>query len=232
MSKLPSAAEREAFIREYAKSIGIDPNIAIRVARTEGLGDGIWQSNVVLDYGREQSFGDFQLHLAPEGRKPGLGNAFLAQTGLDPRDPANWKAMNMFALDNAKRGGWGPWFGAAKIGIVDKMGIDGSPAPAASYEAPKVMGSALGSFLDPSDINARIAAENSANPSLDADNPSLDADTQTPGSEQPFAPAHNQTPSKSPQEIYAAYLQALSEVTTRRQPQPLNLQTLDIVSYE
>jgi hypothetical protein len=227
MSKLPSAAEREAFIREYAKSIGIDPNIAIRVARTEGLGDGIWQSNVVLDYGREQSFGDFQLHLAPEGRKPGLGNAFLSQTGLDPRDPANWKAMNMFALDNAKRGGWSPWFGAKKVGIVDKMGIDGSPAPAASYEAPKVMGSALGSFLDPSDINVRIA-ENSANPT----NLSLDADTQTPGSEQPFLSAPNQTPSKSPQEIYAAYLQALSEVTTPRKPQPLSLQTLDIVSYE
>ena len=234
MSKLPSAKEREAFIREYAKSIGIDPDIAVRVALTEGLGDGIWQSNVTLDYGREQSFGDFQLHLAPEGRKPGLGNAFLAQTGLDPRDPANWKAMNMFALKAAKSGGWAPWFGAAKAGISGKMGIDGTPSADPSYPPPPAYspkGSALGSFLDPADINARIAAENSANPSLDQTDLSLDADSQTPGSAQFPAPSSS-APSKSPQEIYSEYLQALSQVTTRRQPQALNLQTLDIVSYE
>lgn len=236
MSKLPSAAEREAFIRQYAKSIGIDPDIAVRVARSEGLGDGIWQGRSTMRYGRERSYGDFQLHDPPADSdySPGVGSAFRAATGLDPSDPANWKAMNMFALNHAKKHGWGDWVGAGVKGITGFAGIDGTPSADPSYPPPpsrSPQGAALGSFLNPADINARIAAENSANLSLDQTAFSLDADSQTPGSAQPPAPPYS-APSKSPQEIYSEYLQALSEVTTRREPYKLNLQLFDTVSYE
>lgn len=124
---LPSVAQQEAQIRAYAISKGIDPDIAVQVARSEGLAPGVWQSNLQQPYGRERSYGAFQLHVDPTGKRPGLGNEFLAQTGLDPADPANWEAMNRFALDNAAQSGWGPWMGAAKIGVTGMEGIGGTP---------------------------------------------------------------------------------------------------------
>lgn len=133
---LPSVAEMEAYIRQAAVARGINPDVAVRVARTEGLAPDTWQSNVILDYGREQSYGPFQLHVAPKGRKPGLGNAFIAKTGLDPADPRYWKQGVDFALDNAVQGGWGPWFGAKKIGIVGKMGINGGKTRGVSAADP------------------------------------------------------------------------------------------------
>lgn len=134
---IPSVTQQEAQIRAYAASIGIDPDIAVAVARSEGLAPGVWQSNVQQPYGRERSYGAFQLHVAPEGRNPGLGNEFVAKTGLDPADPANWEAVNKFALDAARRGGWSPWMGAKKIGVTGMAGIGGetvSPAPVPERE--------------------------------------------------------------------------------------------------
>lgn len=143
---LPSVQEMEAYIRQAALARGIDPDTAVRVARSEGLSPGTWQANAQLSYGREQSYGPFQLHVAPKGHRGGMGNDFIAKTGLNPADPANWRPGVDFALDNAKRGGWGPWFGAKKIGVTGKMGIGGVPvqnqppapppkgaAPGASY---------------------------------------------------------------------------------------------------
>jgi phage-related minor tail protein len=54
----------------------------------------------------------------------GLGNQFMAQTGLDPADPANWQRSTAFALDQAKANGWGAWYGAKAQGITGFMGID------------------------------------------------------------------------------------------------------------
>jgi hypothetical protein len=138
---MPSVEEMEAYIRQEALARGINPDVAVRVARTEGLARNTWQSNVRLAYGRERSYGPFQLHVAPQGYRPGMGNDFANQTGLDPADPRNWQQGVSFALDNAKRGGWGPWFGAKKIGITGMMGIDGTPvstrAPSAPAGAPQ-----------------------------------------------------------------------------------------------
>ena len=134
---LPPVSEMEAYIRQAAIARGIDPDVAVRVARSEGLGEGVWQSNVMLDYGRERSYGPFQLHVAPEGRRPGMGNDFIAKTGLDPSDPSTWRQGVDFALDNAASGGWGPWFGAQKIGITGKHGIgDGKPQGVSQYDTP------------------------------------------------------------------------------------------------
>lgn len=95
----PSLADRERFIRSYAASIGIDPDVAAGVARREGLG------GQVGDYGT--SFGDFQLHYAPNGRA--VGDRYTAATGHHASDQSNWQEQDRFALDWARTHGWGDW---------------------------------------------------------------------------------------------------------------------------
>jgi hypothetical protein len=146
---LPSVAEREAFIRAYAASKGIDPDTAVRVARGEGLAEGVYQSNVQQPYGRERSYGDFQLHVAPKGHTPGMGNAFVNKTHMDPSDPANWQAVDRFGLDQAAAGGWSPWMGAKAQGITGFMGIGGQPAhPAPSAEWAPGAGTSMGGYAE------------------------------------------------------------------------------------
>ena len=125
---MPSVQEMDAFIRAEAIKRGIDPNVAVTVARGEGLAPNTWQGKVQLGYGRERSYGPFQLHVAPAGYRQGMGNDFIKTTGLDPADPANWKQGVQFALDKAATGGWGPWFGAKANGITGMMGIKGGKA--------------------------------------------------------------------------------------------------------
>lgn len=125
--QMPSYEEQVAFIIAKAQELGIDPQVALAVARSEGLQPGTWQAKGKLSYGREQSYGPYQLHVAPPGHEPGLGNEFKDQTGLDPADPANWQASTTFGLQKAKERGWSPWFGAKKIGITGKEGIGGNP---------------------------------------------------------------------------------------------------------
>jgi hypothetical protein len=94
------------YIRSAAVARGIDPDIALKVAESEGL------HRYTGDQGT--SFGPYQLHYAGgTGRNAtgGLGNEFTRKTGLDARDPSTWKAQVDFSLDQAKRGGWGPWHG-------------------------------------------------------------------------------------------------------------------------
>jgi len=136
----------ESYIRQAAAARGIDPDIAIKVARSEGLRENTWQGNSMLAYGRERSYGPFQLHVAPEGYRGGMGNDFIRATGLDPSDPANWKRGVDFALDQAKSGGWSPWFGAKKVGVTGMMGIGGTPVPADDppYSAGRGRGSMAG----------------------------------------------------------------------------------------
>lgn len=119
---LPATTEIGAYIRDAAIKRGIDPDIALRVAKSEGGLDS-WnlQSNYVKNGVREPSFGPFQLY-----KGGGLGNAMMKQTGLDPALAANGPAGVDFALDNAKKSGWGQWYGAAKAGIGDWEGIDKS----------------------------------------------------------------------------------------------------------
>jgi hypothetical protein len=116
------------YIRRAASSRGIDPETAVRVAQSEGLG------SYTGDKG--SSFGPFQLHygnLAGGGNAVGgLGDVFTKRTGLDARDPSTVLAQIAFSLDQAKAGGWGPWHGAAKAGIGNWDGIAGGPKPLAS----------------------------------------------------------------------------------------------------
>jgi hypothetical protein len=117
-----------AYIREAARRRGIDPDIAVRVARSEGLGPGIYQSNARNKTGRrEPSYGPFQLLVGGKGTgyPAGMGNDFMRRTGLDPRDHNTVREQIDFALDGALKNGWGAWYGAAKVGVGKRDGIRG-----------------------------------------------------------------------------------------------------------
>ena len=75
----------------------------------------------------------------------GLGNSFLKQTGMDPRDGSTWKKQVDFSLDHAKSNGWGSWYGAKRSGIGDFQGISGAPQP----QNPGVDPSILAAMSDP-----------------------------------------------------------------------------------
>lgn len=122
----------EQYIRAAALQRGIDPDIAVRVAKSEGgLSDPFRQSDIVKNGVREPSFGPFQLYMGG-----GLGNEALA-AGIDPR--TNWQGGVDFALDNAKKGGWGPWYGAKAVGINGMDGI-GSQVAAQQASPPQASG--------------------------------------------------------------------------------------------
>ncbi|WP_061976298.1 hypothetical protein [Aureimonas sp. AU20] len=122
----------------------MDPDKAVRVARSEGLAPGVYQSTLGKNGRREPSYGPFQLLVGGEGTGygKGLGNAFIEQTGLDPRDPSTVQQQIDFALDQAKAGGWSPWYGAAKAGIGKWDGIRaGEPSGVAPTTQIPVTGS-------------------------------------------------------------------------------------------
>ena len=66
------------YIRETAKKYGVDPEVALKVAKSEGLRDFSGDGG--------KSGGAFQLYTGG-----GLGNEFQKMTGLDPLDPKNEK---------------------------------------------------------------------------------------------------------------------------------------------
>lgn len=113
------------YIRKAAVARGIDPDKAVRVARSEGLKPDTWQSNVMKGSHREPSYGPFQLLVGGDNPNfpSGMGDAFKRSTGLDPSDPKNAYATVDFALDQAVNGGWSPWYGAKAAGITGRSGI-------------------------------------------------------------------------------------------------------------
>jgi len=122
------------YIRQAAMRRGMDPDVALQVAKNEGLGEYVGDGG--------SSFGPFQLHyggVAKGGNAVGgLGDIFTKRTGLDARNPDTWQAQVDFSLDEAKRGGWTPWHGwkgPADAGIRGKydgplMGAKGVPTDA------------------------------------------------------------------------------------------------------
>lgn len=128
MGGAASASEREAYIRKAAAARGIDPDQAVRVARSEGLG-GAYAGD------RGSSFGDFQLHyggMAGGGMAVGgLGDEFTKKTGLDAKDPSTWRQQADFALDQARKQGWGAWHGWKGLPYAGiSPGAVGAPAAA------------------------------------------------------------------------------------------------------
>ena len=102
------AAQHEAFIRDYAAKIGLNPEVAMGIARAEGLNSTGFRtpnqaSTVDVSGGQPFSFGDFQLNV-----HGGLG-ADALKAGIDPADAAQWQKADIFALDRMKSGGIAPW---------------------------------------------------------------------------------------------------------------------------
>ncbi|MDR9781587.1 phage tail length tape measure family protein [Rhizobium redzepovicii] len=128
-----------SYISQAAAKRGIDPDIALRVAKSEG-GLASWnlQSTYMKNGVQEPSFGPFQLY-----KGGGLGNDFMRKTGLDPALAANGPAGVDFALDHAAKNGWGAWYGAGKAGISNWQGIGtGSGANSAADAVNKLASSA------------------------------------------------------------------------------------------
>ncbi len=130
-SALPDVASSTgiaAYIAKGAAARGIDPNIALKVAKSEG-GLSSWnlQSKFVKNGVQEPSFGPFQLY-----KGGGLGNDFMKKTGLDPALAQNGPAGVDFALDHAAKNGWGAWYGAKNTGIgnMEGIGVGGSSSAA------------------------------------------------------------------------------------------------------
>lgn len=158
----------EAMIRQSAASHGIDPDVAVAVARSEGL------NKYQGDNG--SSFGPFQLHyggVAPGGNKvAGLGDDFTAATKLDARDPSTVPQQIDFALANAAKNGWGAFHGAANMD--QRAGISRQPGGTAAADLPApgaqpTAGTGLPAGVTPTDVQAPAAAQ----PSASAPEPSL-----------------------------------------------------------
>ena len=126
-----SADELEAMIRNSATQRGMDPDVAVRVWRSEG--GTSYQSNIPRDGkgsegGKEASYGPFQLYTGG-----GLGNDYEEKYGVDLRDdntPEGIQRQIDFALNQAIEKGWGPWNGAKEVGIKPTDGLDNAVAKA------------------------------------------------------------------------------------------------------
>lgn len=127
----PENAETTAYIRQAAKARGIDPDIALKVAQSEGLG-GAYSGD------QGSSFGPFQLHYggvsgtSKGNAVPGLGDTFTAKTGLHASDPATTQAQIDFALDYAAKNGWAAWHGWQGDPLAGIPGASGMANPTSS----------------------------------------------------------------------------------------------------
>ena len=104
-------SDRVQFITQTAKELGLDPQRALAIARSEGLGGKTGDSG--------SSFGDFQLHyggVAKGGNAvAGLGDDYTAKTGKDARDPSGWKDQDRFALEQIAKNGEAAFHGARTL---------------------------------------------------------------------------------------------------------------------
>lgn len=105
-----------AYITQQARARGMDPAIALEIADREGGTDKYGGNEGVFPTGK--SYWAYQLHYggagtpwASYGNTAGMGNDFTNRFGFQPGDPAGWQAAIEFALDNALRSGWQPWYG-------------------------------------------------------------------------------------------------------------------------
>jgi hypothetical protein len=120
-------------IRKSAIQRGIDPETAVAIAKSEGL--NTYRSSASgkkWGMDREPSYGPFQLLVGKgTGGPEGLGDRFKAATGIDPatdRTAASIQKQIDFALDEAKKKGWGQWYGrkTAGIGVYQGINVDTS----------------------------------------------------------------------------------------------------------
>jgi peptidoglycan hydrolase-like protein with peptidoglycan-binding domain/lysophospholipase L1-like esterase len=119
----------ETIIKKEAAARGIDPVVAVKIFRAEGAGN--YQSQVPRQGkgslgGKEASFGPYQLYIGG-----GMGNQYEQATGRDlTKDNTTEGITNQirFALDQATKLGWKPWYGRGPAGVGEWDGLKGSKA--------------------------------------------------------------------------------------------------------
>jgi hypothetical protein len=89
-----SQLEKEQFIRSESAKRGLDPDVMVKVAKSEGF------DKFLGDNGTSGSA--FQLHVTPGGRGNAVGDQFVKATGKSPLDPANEALAIQFALDDIR----------------------------------------------------------------------------------------------------------------------------------
>jgi len=155
------------YIVANAPRYGLDPATALKVWTGEGLKEGIWQSNIVKNGKREPSYGPFQFFMGG-----GMGNDFLRDTKLDPRDPKNVYAMADYAMAHAGKNGWGAWYAARDQGISPWQGIAKGTSMPGPTDDPSIVAQNVGGFqlphmpnLDP--MPGMVNVESAAGPPPD-----------------------------------------------------------------
>jgi hypothetical protein len=123
-------AEIEGFVRSAALMRGIDPDIAVRVARSEG---GVDEYAKRGTFATGSSWWPTQLHYGGTGTPyeylgsvAGMGNGFSKLTGWAPGAEAAWRDAIRYGWNRAKASGWSAWYGAAAVGVAQWEGIDTS----------------------------------------------------------------------------------------------------------
>lgn len=127
------AVDIRQYVIQESNRLGIDPNVALKVIDGEGgfrdpyqRGLGRAPKSQAPGLGAtENSYGPLQLYISGTGA--GLGDRALA-AGIDPRK--DWRRGVTFGLEEARKHGWGQWYGAKARGITGMMGINGAaPGP-------------------------------------------------------------------------------------------------------
>ena len=118
--------EGESFIRDASAKRGITPDIAVKVAMSEG---GTEPPGNVGKFDTGWSFWQYQLHYGGPGYEKygtvaGMGTGFTKLTSWQPGDERAWRDSIRYALNRAKTSGWGAWYGAAHVGVGQWDGID------------------------------------------------------------------------------------------------------------
>jgi peptidoglycan hydrolase-like protein with peptidoglycan-binding domain/lysophospholipase L1-like esterase len=119
----------ESIIKREAAARNMDPVTAIKIFRAEGA--GAYQSQIPRKgkgshAGKEASFGPYQLYIGG-----GMGNQYEQATGRDlttDNTPEGITNQIRFALDQATKVGWKPWYGRGPAGVGERDGLEGSKA--------------------------------------------------------------------------------------------------------
>lgn len=119
----------EGIIRREAKLRSMDPEVAIKIYRSEGFNSyqsTITKGNQKKIGGQEASYGPFQLYTGG-----GLGNDYERLTGRTLTEDNTLEGITMqiqFSLDMAIDKGWSPWKGSKVAGVGERDGLDGATA--------------------------------------------------------------------------------------------------------
>jgi hypothetical protein len=140
--------QAEAYYRAGAAARGYDPDVVANMFKQESS----FRVNNPGD--KNSSFNIPQLHkgnINSQFPHSGLADDFQKQTGLDPADTANSKAVADWTLDNLGKTGWSPWANSRdKLGYSNFTGLNTGnassvaniPAKGAVNAVPATLGTA------------------------------------------------------------------------------------------